>query len=266
MPSNFLTLRTKNKIETENNMTSTSKGRHVQSFRVAHFRSLSGVSLIELLIGIVILAIVAALLLVGLTDARRSAMRAYTANNLKQLIMMSQAYSVDHKGDIPPYESSEWGGSKSLSYLYIQEYLPQQYGSGKAFDNVFKRKGAKSSFSYARNIALPFAQYGPRDDGLTPRLDKTCKFAKMPFPSRTMLFLETQGNGGLSEGHIARDMVFFDRDDDRGLGGVAFLDGHVEFRNRDNLIGKSPSTPASWNEELRTLWFGFPEATKRQDY
>ncbi len=61
-----------------------------------------GFTLIELLVVIGIIAILAAILLPALARAREAARRASCANNLKQMALVFQMYSNEHRGNFPP--------------------------------------------------------------------------------------------------------------------------------------------------------------------
>jgi prepilin-type N-terminal cleavage/methylation domain-containing protein/prepilin-type processing-associated H-X9-DG protein len=73
-----------------------------------------GFTLIELLVVIAIIAILAALLLPGLTRARVTAMRAACISNLRQVGVAANGYMVDFEGDVPMYLYSGPLGSTTM--------------------------------------------------------------------------------------------------------------------------------------------------------
>jgi prepilin-type N-terminal cleavage/methylation domain-containing protein/prepilin-type processing-associated H-X9-DG protein len=67
--------------------------------------AMPGFSLIELLVVIAIIAILAALLLPSLTQAKSKALSAACQNNLKQLQICWHAYAMDNQDALPPNQS-----------------------------------------------------------------------------------------------------------------------------------------------------------------
>lgn len=89
-------------------------------------------TLIELLVVVAIIAVLAALLLPALREARDNAKRMVCVNNLRQIYLAMNAYAQDHDGYMPPTWGSTPGDaamvnrdriSTSWAYL-IEEYHP----------------------------------------------------------------------------------------------------------------------------------------------
>ncbi len=109
--------------------------------KILHHKSFT---LIELLIVIAIIAILAAMLLPALNNARRSAKKASCINGLKQLITITLGYADDSKGHIfpasPGTSARPWnitGKGESVSgvwastlywhrFLWLSGYLPNR--------------------------------------------------------------------------------------------------------------------------------------------
>ncbi len=232
-----------------------------------------GFTLVELLIGISIVAILAALILPAVSKTIEKAQRSGSVSRLKGILNASALYSAEYKGNLPPYECSEWGPSlySGLSYKYISEFLPEIYGDNNY--KMFARPGdkldiaglpdkkrilgGKSPWSYARNIELPLM-------ASAPRVNNTVHPSRLEKPSGTFLFVETQRNGAISLVQLSH--IYFDDPGSEGKTAVGMVDGHVEMITRENMIGSTGSSPGAWTPEQRLLWFGYSNSYGRTDY
>jgi prepilin-type N-terminal cleavage/methylation domain-containing protein/prepilin-type processing-associated H-X9-DG protein len=95
-------------------------------------KSARAFTLIELLVVIAIIAILAALLLPALGQAKEKANGAACLNNLKQWGLATQIYVVDHNDFLPPDGTPNPGDSATNSGWYVQ--LPQVLGMPRYHD------------------------------------------------------------------------------------------------------------------------------------
>ena len=81
-------------------------------------------TLIELLVVIAIIAILAAMLLPAMKQAKATAIKAQCTNNLRQLFLSWSSYCDDHNERLPMMYSYFWGGSPIKYWpYYMSDYL-----------------------------------------------------------------------------------------------------------------------------------------------
>jgi len=90
-------------------------------------------TLVELLIVIAVIAILAAILLPTLVQAKLSARRITCVNNLRQLGLASQMYWDDHDGDAFRYIAGATNGGTIYWFGWIEPWVPGNEGQ-RAFD------------------------------------------------------------------------------------------------------------------------------------
>ena len=135
-------------------------------------------TLIELLVVIAVIAILAAILLPTLGQAKLSARRITCVNNLRQLGLASQMYWDDHDGDAFRYIAGATNGGTIYWFGWIEPWVPGNEGQ-RAFDvtagvlypylggrgveicpslnynsRLFKAKATGAAYGYGYNLHL----------------------------------------------------------------------------------------------------------------
>src|SRR6185295_17760709 len=80
-----------------------------------HSRQVGGFTLVELLVVIAIIAILAALLLPAITQAKLRAQRIACVNNLREVGLAFHMFANDHRGRLPMQVPANDGGSAEFS-------------------------------------------------------------------------------------------------------------------------------------------------------
>jgi len=135
-------------------------------------------TLVELLVVIAVLAILAAILLPTLGQAKLSARRITCVNNLRQLGLASQMYWDDHEGDAFRYSAGATNGGTVYWFGWIEPWVPGNEGQ-RAFEasagalypylggrgvevcpslnynsRLFKLKATGAAYGYGYNLQL----------------------------------------------------------------------------------------------------------------
>jgi len=193
-----------------------------------------GFTLIELLVVVAIIAILAAMLLPALSQAREKARQAVCMNNLKQYGLAFQLYSLDYEG----FSTPDWySGSAPLAGSWVKRLIPYM-GSPK----YIGQSGCNSTNCMSKIFFCPtiykifpasiyanhasYSSYAYNLRVAKRRIDRVRN------PSRVAVFVEGRIH---TPGHLNRSIGSYPSDWDStvsvphsGLTNVCFVDGHVE--------------------------------------
>ena len=242
-------------------------------------RRRGGFTLVELLVVIGIIAILVALLLPALQNARESAKTVQCAANLRQMGMAVVNYVSDNKGKwLPPYRIPPTFGTAAQPYFF--QYLPgfylkESYGIMVCpSDNFFQPgTGTFRTQTYPRLLSnIPDVRYSYAMNQNVPR--KNLPIYSVPpgstnalhynpgslthieDASRFALYVETNQFALIS--HASLPIYYRFDHGKRKLMNLCFADGHVAAMERSEFMPPPApnNTAAFWPYELRSTWFG----------
>jgi prepilin-type processing-associated H-X9-DG protein/prepilin-type N-terminal cleavage/methylation domain-containing protein len=254
----------------------------------APITSRRGVSLIELMFGVSIIAILVALLFPTLGIFREKARTLTCASNLRQIGMGLIAYSVDNRGFYPPGDAKhndKWSWAYyawkyfgmtdgSFEEKADRTYLDTTTGVVQPNINIFRcpttaikriivpsskihtpESPAYGPFSYALNTTPLFWMYNITDNYSDDDETFPLRRTMIKHLGATALVMEYGRNTCNPELWFRRvGMV-----PHRKGGNILFHDGHVEWKKFEDMPGhngtgsSAPSDPAGWTH---TLWTG----------
>jgi len=238
-------------------------------------KNAKGLTLVEMLVVIAVIAILAALLLPAISAAKRKAQRITCTNNLRQISLGVRMYSDDSQ-DASPAPSGAGLTSTNITSLYfgykalLINYVGQN-GASSSRDKLFQCPAdtfypnwiiaptgppiyfvhkslhddsswdfSSYAFNGGDNIARKFFKKALTYPGLGG-----AKLSSVKHPARTVLVTEIAAFGPWSwhdpSSHGLADESGTLYDDSKNV--VSFVDGHVSYIE---MYQKPPNGPAAW--------------------
>ena len=219
-------------------------------------RSRHGFTLIELLVVIAIIAILASILFPVFNRAREDGRRASCISNLKQLGLGMAQYTQDYDERLPSVQD---GPNDAVAFPYASwNYFIAAGGDPRTFDmtrgslhpyikntQIFlcpsDSDGQKAGLSYAANSCVFHDASVVNSTGGLLRLGRS--LAEFEETSRWMMFNEEITRGASTDdGYFNRELPNTFSDRHSGGSNIAYLDGHVKWRNLNSLLMEFPRT------------------------
>ena len=208
-----------------------------------HGRKSMDFTLIELLVVIAIIAILAAMLMPALQQARKKAQETNCKNNLKQIGSMWSLYWNDSKGLCPDNWKQVSGKSPYWPADILKDYGPNNYATGQSrkFDTLYVCPGEalSNSWSYAVNYWV-FPVADQRKTATAGYPTGVLNVFSLKFPSVHMVTMDcVKGSITLNAWNMAYDRYRHGQQS----ANQQYIDGHVDSKP----LTFWQSTPASPN-------------------
>jgi prepilin-type N-terminal cleavage/methylation domain-containing protein len=178
-------------------------------------------TLIEVLVVTTIIAILASMLLPSLTKAKTTSKRVVCVNNLKQVMLATVTYAMDHDGYMPAphltslswedmlgaYDGRNLTDSEQLGWGFSNDQGSRHQIYVCPLDNPARLTGNRQIRSYAVNVGTPRSwrgQRGPIQSGYRVQVSGerpySLRLGDAPDPTLSVAIFDYQGNNRLGVG------------------------------------------------------------------